>query len=109
MVLFDRSFRSDRELPFHFQKFFFPVPLQLVTTVKIADGSDESVYEWSVWKLQTQDVNFLLKHSCTQGSGTAVHLNLFFLLVFGEFLKTNILLASPHVDYVFPRFSLSSM
>ena len=66
VVLFDRSFRSDRELPFHFQKFFFPVPLQLVTTVKIADGSDESVYEWSVCKLQTQDVNFLLMHSWTQ-------------------------------------------
>ena len=85
MVLFDQSFRSDRELPFHFQKFLFPVPLQLVTTVKMADGSDESVYEWSVCKLQTQDVNFLLMHSCTQGSGTAVHLNLFFLLVFVSF------------------------
>ena len=80
-----RSGRSDRELPFHFQKFLFPVALQLVTTVKMADGSDESVYEWSVCKLQTQDVNFLLKHSCTQGSGTAVHLSLFFLLVFVSF------------------------
>ena len=68
-----------------FRSFFFPVPLQLVATVKIADGSDESVYEWSVCKLQTQDVNFLLKHSCTQGSGTAVHLSLFFLLVFVSF------------------------
>ena len=80
-----RSGRSDRELPFHFQKFLFPVALQLVTTVKMADGSDESVYEWSVCKLQTQDVNFLLMQSCTQGSGIAVHLNLFFLLVFVSF------------------------
>ena len=85
VVFFDRSFRSDRRLPLHFQKFSFPVPLQLVTTVKMADGSDESVYEWSVCKLQTQDVNFLLMHSFTQGSGTAVHLNLFFLLVFVSF------------------------
>ena len=62
-------------LRFRFQKFSFPVPLQLVTTVKMADGSDVSVYECSVCKLQTQD----LMHSCTQGSGTvAVHLNLFF-------------------------------
>ena len=38
-------------------------------------------------KLQTQDVNFLLIHSCTQGSGTTVHLNLFFLLVFVIFLR----------------------
>ena len=85
VVLFDltgRSGRFDRELPFHFQKFLFPVPLQLFTTVKMADGSDESVYEWSVCMPQTQDVNFLLMQSCTQGSGIAVHLNLFFLLVF---------------------------
>ena len=44
----------------------------------MADGSDVSDYECSVCKLQTQDLNFLLMHSCTQGSGTAVHLNLFF-------------------------------
>ena len=69
----------------HFQKFSFPVPLQLVTTVKMADGSDASVYECNVCKLQTQDVNFLLLHCCTQGSGTAVHLNLLFLLVFVSF------------------------
>ena len=76
------------KLPFHFQKFSFPVPLRLVTThsiVKMADGSDVSDYEGSVCKLQTQDVNFLLMHSCTQGSGTAVYLNLFFLLVFISF------------------------
>ena len=42
-VLFNRSVRSDRKLPFHFQKFSLPVPLQLVTTVKMADGSDVSV------------------------------------------------------------------
>ena len=109
VVLFDRSFRSDQELPFHFQKFLFPVPLQLVTTVKMADSSDESVYEWSVCKLQTLDVNSLRMQSCTEGSGTVVHLNLCFSSGFRQFLKTNILLASPHVDYVFPRFSLSSM
>ena len=101
--------RFSRVLRFRFQKFSFPVPLQLVTTVKMADGSDVSVYECSVCKLQTQELNVLLMHSCTQGSGTAVHLNLFFLLVFCQFLKTNILLASPHFDDVFPRFSLSSM
>ena len=28
VVLFDRSVRSDRKLPFHFQKFSFPVPLR---------------------------------------------------------------------------------
>ena len=44
VVLFDRSVRSDLKLPFHFQKFSFPVPLQLVTTVKMVDGSDVSVY-----------------------------------------------------------------
>ena len=30
-------------------------------------------------------VNFLLMHSCTQGSGTTVHLNLVFVLVFVSF------------------------
>ena len=78
--------RFSRILRFRFQKFSFPVPLQLVTTVKMADGSDVSVYECSVCKLQTQELNVLLMHSCTQGSGTvAVHLNLFFLLVFVSF------------------------
>ena len=76
---------TGRSGPTESQKFSFPVSLQLVTTVKMADGSDESVYEWSVCKVQTQDVNFLLMHSCTQGSGTAVHLNLFLLLVFVSF------------------------
>ena len=78
--------RFSRILRFRFQKFSFPVPLQLVTTVKMADGSDVSVYECRVCKLQTQELNVLLMHSCTQGSGTvAVHLNLFFLLVFVSF------------------------
>ena len=36
------------------------------TTVKMADSSDVSVYECSLCKLQTQDVNFLLMHSWTQ-------------------------------------------
>ena len=72
------------------------------------DGSDVNVYECSACKLQTQDLNFLLMHSCTQGSSTAVHLNLFFSSGFHQFLKTNILLASPYVDDVFSRFSLSS-
>ena len=72
------------------------------------DGSDVNVYECSVCKLQTQDLNFLLKHSCTQGSGTAVHVNVF-SSGFHQFLKTNILLAPLYVDDVFPRFSLSSM
>ena len=39
----------------------------------------------SVCKPQMQDLNFFLMHSCTQGSGTATHLNLFFLLVFISF------------------------
>ena len=77
VILFDRSVGSHRILSFHFQKFSFPAPLQTITTVKMADGSAVSVYECSVCKLQTQDVNFLLMHSCTQGSGTAVHLSFF--------------------------------
>ena len=85
VVLFDRLVQSDRKLPFHFQKFSFGVPLQLVTTIKMADGSGVSVYECSVSKLLTPDLNFLLMHSCTQGSGIAVDLNLFFLLVFVSF------------------------
>ena len=88
VVLFDRSVQSDRKLPFPFLAcYFFSVPLQLFTTPssKMQDGSDVNVYECSACKLQTQDLNFLLMHSCTQGSGTAVHLNLFFLLVFISF------------------------
>ena len=69
----------------HFQKFSFAVPLLLVTPVKMAGGLDVSVYECGACKLHTQDVNFLLMRSCTQGSGTAVHLTLFFLLVFISF------------------------
>ena len=37
-----------------------------------------------------QDLNFLLVHSCTKGSGTTVHLNLFFLLVFITGFKNKI-------------------
>ena len=59
----------------------------LHTVVKMADGSDVSVYEGSVCKLQTQDLNFVLMHSCTKDSGTATHLNLFFLLVFISFQR----------------------
>ena len=59
----------------------------LHTVVKMADGSDVSVYEGSVCKLQTQDLNFVLMYSCTKDSGTATHLNLFFLLVFISFQR----------------------
>ena len=56
-----------------------PVPLQLVTTPSSQNGG------WfrykcllvNMFKLQKKDVNFLLINSCTQGSGTAVHLNFF--------------------------------
>ena len=68
--------------PTEFQKFSLPVPLQLVTTVKMMDCLDVSVYECGVCKLQKRDVNFLLMHTSTQGSVTAVHINLFFLPVF---------------------------
>ena len=74
----------------------------------MADGLDVSVYECGACKHQTQDVNFLLMRSCTQGLGTAVHLTLFFLLVFISF-KMQKLLAPPNADDVFQRFSLSSM
>ena len=94
MVLFDQSVQSDQKLLFHFQKFLFPVLLQLVTTNSGQNGgwfsapkliiSDE-FNERGVCKLQKQDLNFLLMHSCTQGSGTAEHLDLFFLLVFLSF------------------------
>ena len=58
--------------------------VQLVESVqKSALGIN--VYECSVCKRQTQDVNFLLMHSSPQGSGTAEHLNLFFLPVFVSF------------------------
>ena len=112
VVLFDRSVQSDRKLPFPFLACFFfqyRSSSSLHPVVKMQDGSDVNVYECSACKLQTQDLNFLLMHSCTQGSSTAVHLNLFFSSGFHQFLKTNILLASPYVDDVFPRFSLSSM
>ena len=74
----------------------------------MADGLDLTVYESSVCKVPTQDLNFLLNmHSCRQGSGTAAHLSLFFFW-FSSLLKTSTLLASPNVDDVFLRFSLRS-
>ena len=88
VVLFDRSVQSDRKLPFQFLECFFFQSCSsssLHPVVKMEDGSDVNVYECSVCKLQTQDLNFLLMHSCTQGSGTAMHVNLFFLLVFISF------------------------
>ena len=57
------------------------------TVVKMADSSDVSVYECSVCQLQTQDLNFVLMHSCTQGQGRATHLDLFFVLVFIGFQR----------------------
>ena len=72
MVLFDRSVQSDRKLPFRNFRFQSRSSSSLHTVVKRADGSDVSVCECSVCKLQTQDLHFLLMHSCTQGSGTAV-------------------------------------
>ena len=59
-------------------------------------------------KLQTQDLNFLLMHSCTQGSGTAVHLNLFFFW-FSSVFKDKYITGFSVFDDVFPRFSLGSM
>ena len=47
-----KSFRN-----FRFQ---FRSSSSLYTVVKMTDGSDVSVYECSVGKLQTQDLNFLL-------------------------------------------------
>ena len=55
------------------------------------------------------NLNFLLMHSSTQGSGTAEHLNMFFFwssLVFKDKCITGLSLT---LDDVFPRFSLSSM
>ena len=49
------------------------------TTVKMADSSDVSVYECSLCKLQTQDVNFLLMHSWTQAQVQQSILICFFL------------------------------
>ena len=86
VVLFDRSVQSDRKLPLHFLGCFFfqsRSSSSLHPVIKMEDGSDVNVYECSA--CQTQDLNFLLMHSCTQGSGTAVHLNLFFLLIFISF------------------------
>ena len=60
VVLFDRTVRPQPKIDVHFQKFLFAVPLLLVTTVKMADGSDVSVYECGACKLQMQDVNFSL-------------------------------------------------
>ena len=33
-----------KNLPFHFQTFSFPIPLELVTAVKMADGSDVIIF-----------------------------------------------------------------
>ena len=52
---------------------------------KMADGTEVNMYECSICKLQTQDLNILLMHSCTQGSGTALHLDLLCLLPFINF------------------------
>ena len=75
------------EIAVPFAEIFVSSPARhyMHTRVKMADGPDVSVYECSVCKLQTQALNFLLMHSCTQGSGTAVHLNFIFLLVFISF------------------------
>ena len=75
---------------------------------KMADGTEVNLYECSICKLQTQDLNILLMHSCTQGPGTALHLDLL-CSVFYFFLNTDILLTFPNVHDVFPRFSLCSI
>ena len=86
VVLFDRSVRTDENCRSLFRncRFQYSSRLSLHTVSKMGDGSDVSVCECSVCKLRTQDLNFVLMHSCTKGSGTAVHLN-FFLLVFISF------------------------
>ena len=43
---------------------------------KMVDGTEVNLYECNIYKLQTQDVNILLIHSCTQDSSTALHLDL---------------------------------
>ena len=55
------------------------------------------------------NVNFLLMHSSTQGSGTAEHLNLFVFWSSSVFKDKCITGSSLNLDDVFPRFSLSSM
>ena len=52
---------------------------------KMADGTEVNMCECSICKLQTQDLNILLMHSCTQGSGTPLHLDLLCLLPFISF------------------------
>ena len=71
-------------------RFQFCSSSSLHTVVRMVDGSDVGVYECSVCKLQTQDLNFLLMHSCTQGLGTVVHLDLFFLLGLSVFKDKSI-------------------
>ena len=82
VVLFDRPVESDIAVPF--SEIFVSSPTPACHHSQNG-GSDVSVYECSVCKLQTQELNVLLMYSCTQGSRTAGHLNLFFLLVFVSF------------------------
>ena len=51
------------------------------TIAKMAGGTGGNLYECNTCKLKTQDLNILLMHSCTQGSGTALHLDLMFCLL----------------------------
>ena len=85
VVLFGWSVQSDRKFPVLLQHSLHTVVKVKVKVKVMVDESDVSVYECSVCKLQTQDLNFLLMHSCTQSLGTVVRLNLFFLLVFISF------------------------
>jgi len=55
------------------------------------------------------NVNFLLMHSSTKGSGSAEHLNLFFFWSLSVSKDKYITGLSLNLDDVFPRFSLSSM
>ena len=75
---------------------------------KMADGTEVNLYEYLICKLKMQDLKILLMHSCTQGSGTALHLDLL-CSAFYQFLNPDILLTFPNVDDVFPCFSLCSV
>ena len=95
-----RSSLTRNKLLFHFQNFQSRSSSSLHTIVKTVDGSDVSVYECSVCKLQMQDLNFL------RYSRAPLFV---FSSGFHQLLKKNILLASTIVDDVFPCFSLFSL
>ena len=94
----DRSERSVRNVPFHLQKFSFPVPL----LCQLSNMAEADYFECSVCKFAAPDLTVLLMHQCSTSSGTWLDEKVIFCGIPNDCSRW---MAWPFSHYIFLRFS----